>query len=113
MEKINEYDLKYRNGDSGVKYMIRGPLIDWGIILYKPGQKLGEHYHKKTEETFYILEGTPTFIIDGKEILFKKGDAIRVDMKIKHDIHNNSDKNCKILFIKTPYYPDDKIMTAK
>ena len=110
-EITNENELTYRDGDSGVKYMIRGPIIDWGFILYKPGQKLGEHLHEKTEETFYIVEGTPTFIIGGKKIELKKGDAIRVDMKVTHDIHNNSDKNCKILFIKSPYYPKDKVMS--
>ena len=109
MKIINENDLEYKGGDSGPKYMIRGPLIDWGIILYKPGEKLGEHYHNKTEETFYILEGTPTFMIDGKKMMMKSGDAFRLDMKVKHDIINESDKDCKILFIKTPYLPDDKV----
>ena len=109
MKIINENDLEYRGGDSGPKYMIRGPLIDWGLILYKPGQKLGEHYHEKTEETFYILEGTPSFIIDGKKIMMKPGDAFRLEKNVKHDIINESDKNCKIMFMKTPYFPEDKV----
>ena len=25
--------------------MIRGPVLDWGFILYKSGQGLPEHYH--------------------------------------------------------------------
>ena len=110
MKIVNENDLEFRGGaKSGAKYMVRGPLIDWGIILYNPNQKLGEHYHEKTEETFYILEGTPTFVIDGENIKMKPGDAFRLDMKVKHDIINESNEDCKILFIKTPYFPDDKI----
>lgn len=38
MQRANEADLAYRGGDSGVKYMIRGPLLDWGVILLKPGR---------------------------------------------------------------------------
>lgn len=106
---INENDLEFRDGDSGVKYMIRGPVLDWGFILYKSGQGLGEHYHDKTEETFYIVSGTPSFIINGEKIVMKAGDSFRLDMKDKHGIVNESDNDCKILFIKTPYYPDDKI----
>ncbi|NHI93880.1 MAG: cupin domain-containing protein [Candidatus Lokiarchaeota archaeon] len=109
MKVINENDIEYRDGDSGAKYLIRGPLLDWGLILYKPGQSLGEHYHEKTEETFYILEGTPTFVINGKKMKMKSGDAFRLDMKVKHNILNESKENCKILFIKTPYYPEDKV----
>ncbi|MFX1452675.1 MAG: cupin domain-containing protein [Promethearchaeota archaeon] len=108
-EKKNEKEIKWRNEDSGPKYLFRGPNIDWGLILYKPGQQLGKHLHEETEETFYILEGKPTFIIDDNEVQTEPGDAIRVEKKHSHDIINKSDKDCKILFIKWPYLPKDKV----
>ncbi|MHA1378620.1 MAG: cupin domain-containing protein [Candidatus Helarchaeota archaeon] len=109
MEKKNEKDIPWRNQDSGPKYIFRGPNIDWGLILYKPGQQLGKHYHEETEETFYILEGTPTFVVDDEEFQMDPGDALRIEKKHSHDIINKSTKDCKILFIKYPYLPKDKV----
>lgn len=43
MQLVNEYDLSFRKGDSGPKYLFRGPNIDWGVLLLKPGQTLGKH----------------------------------------------------------------------
>ena len=37
MKKIHENDFDYRGGESGVKYLMRGPSIDWGVIKLKPG----------------------------------------------------------------------------
>ena len=108
-EKINEKDIPWRDPKKKVKYIFRGPNIDWGIIIYEPGQKLGKHYHEDTEETFFILEGEPTFIINDEEVQTETGDALRVDKKVSHDIINKSKKSCKILFIKWPYLPDDKV----
>ena len=41
MERVNETDLDYRHGDSGPKYLFRGPKIDWGVLRFLPGQELG------------------------------------------------------------------------
>ena len=35
-------DFEYRGGTSGVKYLMRGPSIDWGVILLKPGELMAE-----------------------------------------------------------------------
>ncbi len=73
MQKVNERDCAFRGGDWGVKYFMRGPKLDWGLILLKPGQAMGEHGHKEVEETFYVLEGTPTLVVDGRRIRDRAG----------------------------------------
>ena len=57
MEIVREQDQAYRGGKSGVKYLVRGPNIDWGVILFAPGDELGRHLHREVEETFYFVEG--------------------------------------------------------
>ena len=37
--------FEYRNKDSGVKYLMRGPSIDWGLIYLKPGEMMGGKAH--------------------------------------------------------------------
>ena len=108
MQKINERDCEFRSGDWGVKYFMRGPTIDWGMILLKPGQSMGEHGHEQVEETFYILEGAPLMIIDEREIQTDQGDVFRLEPPERHDIRNNTHQTVKVIFIKTPFLPKDK-----
>ena len=56
VDKVNEFELEYRNGDSGPKYLFRGPKIEWGVIAFMPGQSLGKHYHQEVEENFISLK---------------------------------------------------------
>ena len=83
---------------------MRGPSIDWGIILLNPGEMMAEvaHGHNFIDETFYFVEGSGFMIVDDKKIEAKQGDAFLLDPLEKHDIENPTDKPLKVLFIKTP-----------
>jgi len=109
MEKVNESDKEFRFGDSGPKYLFRGPRFEWGILVLKPKQTLGKHYHNEVEETFFLIQGNCEMIINDEKISAKEGDAFRLEPGDIHDIVNNSDKNVKFIFMKVPYKPDDKI----
>lgn len=109
MKRVNENDMEYRFGDWGPKYLVRGPKIDWGVILLKPGESLGRHFHKEVEETFFFLSGTPTFKANGEEYRVKEGDAFIMEPDDRHDIENNTDRPVKMVFIKCPYLPKDKV----
>lgn len=109
MEKLNEKDKEFRFGDSGPKYLINGPKWEGGIVVFKPGQKLGKHYHKEVEETFIFLEGSPKIIINDKEYRVSQGDVFRLEPQETHDIINDTNKVMKAIFIKCPYLPKDKI----
>ncbi len=109
MQRVNEKDLAYRQGDSGPKYLFRGPLHEWGLIRLLPGQSLGPHYHQKVEETFFFLKGTPLMVVEGTEQRVKQGDAFRLEATEKHDIRNDTKEAIELIFIKVPYLPEDKV----
>jgi mannose-6-phosphate isomerase-like protein (cupin superfamily) len=109
MQRISEKDCAYRDGDSGVKYLLRGPRIDWGVILLKAGQSLGAHYHEEVEETFYVDRGRGTFLVNGERFAAGEGDVFRMEPTDRHDIVNDGDQPLKLVFIKCPYLPKDKV----
>ena len=110
MEHVNEQELQYRGGDSGVKYLFRGPRIDWGVILFAPGEQLGRHLHARVEETFYFVEGKGgTMIVNGAAHAIRIGDAYRLEPQDTHDIVNDTDAPLKAVFIKSTYDPKDKV----
>ena len=90
---------------------MRGPNIDWGVILLKPGEMLAEkaHGHNYIDETFYFFEGNGIMIINDKEIKALEGSVFLVEPKEMHNIRNESNKSIKIIFIKGEYKPEDKI----
>ena len=109
MEIINENSKKYRFGDSGPKYLMRGPNIDFGIVRLKGGESFPNHIHKVIEEDFYILEGTVEFTINSKEkFVARPGDFIHVSPNNAHFLKNIGDTPAKAVFVKAPYNPHDK-----
>ena len=90
---------------------MRGPSIDWGLILLKPGEYMGgkPHGHNEIDETFYFMEGNGIMIIEGKEYKAPQGSVFLCEPREMHNIRNDSDKPIKIVFIKGQYKPDDKI----
>jgi len=110
MDRVNEHDIAFRGGVSGVKYLFRGPQIDWGIIVFNPGERLGRHFHERVEETFYFVEGRGgKIIVDGREYDIRIGDAFRLSPSEKHDIVNDTNVPLKAVFIKSTYDPKDKV----
>jgi mannose-6-phosphate isomerase-like protein (cupin superfamily) len=111
MKKVHEGDFEWRNGDSGVKYLMRGPSIDWGLILLKPGEAMASapHGHEIIDETFYFMEGNGLMIIDGTEHEAPEGSVFLCEPGEMHNIRNDSEDPVKVVFIKGDYKPDDKI----
>ena len=109
MERVNEHDLEYRQGDSGAKYLFRGPVIDWGVLKFLPGQELGPHHHERVEETFDFTAGTPKMTVDDAEFRVRTGDAFRVEPGEVHNIINDTGQAVDAVFIKSAYQPDDKV----
>ena len=110
MQVVREQEQAYRGGASGVKYLFRGPRIDWGVILFAPGEQLGRHKHNEVEETFYFVEGAGgRFIVNDTEYPIAAGCAFRIEPGEVHNIVNDTDRPLKAVFIKSAYKPADKV----
>lgn len=59
---------------------------DWSItyISFKKGAVRGNHYHKKTTQTDYILSGSLMYSRDGKEEMVVEGDTLFIQATVKH-----------------------------
>jgi len=109
MERVNANDLEYRKGDSGPKYLFRGPNIDWGLIRFLPGETLGLHMHEEVEETFYFTSGAGVMVVNDLNYDIQPGEGFRIEPGETHDIVNNTDQPLDGIFIKSSYRPDDKV----
>ena len=89
---VNENEKEYRFGDSGPKYLMKGPRMNFAVVQFMPGQDFKAHYHNVMEENFFILEG-------------------RIDIE-PSEIHyciNNYDTPVKMISTLAPYQESDKV----
>jgi mannose-6-phosphate isomerase-like protein (cupin superfamily) len=101
--KVHENDFEYRFGDSGPKYLLKGPNIDVGIVIIQPGQDFQNHHHTTCEEVFYVLEGAIDFYINNVKVPVKNGDLLQLRPYESHYLINNSHELFKAIFIKSPH----------
>ena len=47
---VDEKDREYRFGDSGPKYLMKGPRMNFALVQFMPGQDFKAHYHLRWQE---------------------------------------------------------------
>ncbi|MEW6102077.1 MAG: N-acetylneuraminate synthase family protein [Candidatus Omnitrophota bacterium] len=87
------------------------------LIIMLPGQKHPSHYHDKKEETFHILYGDISLVLNGAQKEYKPGEMIVIERGSKHSF---SSKNGAVFeeistthFSDDSYYDDKKILENK
>lgn len=77
-----------------------------------PGQTTGEHYHLRSEEIYYILQGKGRIWLedDSKEV--RAGDGIAIPPGKRHKIENISKMPLVILCCCAPAYTHEDTMLA-
>ena len=106
---INEREREYRFGDSGPKYLMQGPRINFALVRFNPGEDFKAHYHNVMEENFFVLEGEVAITVDGAEHVLTVGDMINIEPGEIHYLINRSDKPVKMIAVLGPSQDGDKI----
>jgi quercetin dioxygenase-like cupin family protein len=106
---IDEKDRDYRFGDSGPKYLMKGPRSNFAVVQFQAGQDFKAHYHNVMEENFFILEGEVDIFVDGVKHTVKKGQLIHIEPNEVHYVVNNSNSVVKMISTLAPYMDADKV----
>ncbi len=75
--------------------------LPWNTVEYvviPPGASCGEHLHARTEEIYYILEGSATMYINGDSLQVTAGDLITTPIGVRHGIANQTAQDM-VLFV--------------
>jgi uncharacterized cupin superfamily protein len=81
-------------------------LASFGINLVEipPGERIPEHDEagRDQEEVFLILEGSPSLVVDGREIEAPAGTFARLDPHLQRTVVNNGEEPASVLIISAP-----------
>jgi quercetin dioxygenase-like cupin family protein len=106
---VDEKDKEYRFGDSGPKYLMQGPRMNFAVVQFMPGQDFRAHYHEVMEENFYILEGTVTIVVEGTPHELPPGKFIHIEPKETHYVINRSASVVRMIASLAPFKEGDKV----
>ncbi|MBI9104568.1 MAG: cupin domain-containing protein [Spirochaetales bacterium] len=109
MNKIHESEREYRFGDSGPKYLMRGPRKGMGVVAFNPGESFKAHLHNVMEESFFILEGKIDIYVDEIKHTCIPGDLITAEPGESHFLVNNYEEKAKAVFVLAPWQDPDKV----
>lgn len=109
MFMMNENEREYRFGDSGPKYLLKGPRVNFALVRFNPGENFPAHYHQIMEENFYIIEGKVDIYVDDKKFSLQEGDFIHIEPNEIHYVANNYDKPVKMVATLGPHQVLDKV----
>ena len=70
----------------------------------QPGQSTIEHYHRQSEEVYYITHGRGRIRIEGEEQEVQAGDAIAIPPGTRHKLWNSGSEVLRWLCCCAPSY---------
>ncbi len=106
---VHENDFQYRFGNSGPKYLMKGPRMNFALVRFEPGQDFTAHYHNIMEENFFILEGKVDIVVDGVVNSLSEGQFIHIEPGEIHYVINNYDEPVKMVSTLAPFQEVDKV----
>ncbi len=76
------------------------------------GEETEVHLHRRSQEFYYILEGSGTMRLGDERLVVRPGDAILIPPGTSHNVRAES-RRLRILCICTPPYADDDTFLQK
>ncbi len=78
------------------------------IITLEPGKTSSPHYHKVSSESYLILEGVASMIVDKKHFELMPCELVLLQPNEVHQILNNGQENLVFLAVCVPAWcPED------
>src|SRR3954452_12271562 len=72
----------------------------------EPDQATERHYHRVTEEIYFVVKGSGDMEVDGEHQRIAVGDAVLIPAGAWHSLHNNGTSELRILCACVPPYSD-------
>jgi mannose-6-phosphate isomerase-like protein (cupin superfamily) len=70
----------------------------------EPDQATERHYHRLSEEIYFVVKGSGTLEVDGEERRVRPGDAVLIPPGAWHSLENDGTSELRILCCCSPPY---------
>lgn len=73
------------------RMVIQEPRVRAGLVRYAAGDTVPEHAHRESDEVFFVVSGSPTFVINGRQVPVERGSLLHVSAGETHGIDVGSE----------------------
>lgn len=73
-----------------------------GLNNFEPGQEHALHAHEGMDKVYQVLEGTGTFLLEGRGLPMEPGAMLVAPSGVPHGIRNDTDSRLIVLAILAP-----------
>lgn len=95
MDRLNKQDILYKS----LHHPLENPVFKPLLVKLKPGQNEGNAFSHNGQEFLYVLKGTLTVLLNGKEITLEENESIMFDSNQPHYWYNYTDEEIEFLCI--------------
>ncbi len=81
-------------------------------VVIPVGQSFSAHYHKRSEESYYILRGTALMTVDGQRLVLVAGQAILLMPGEIHDLACAGEEDVELIGISAPPFDPQDVYLA-
>ncbi len=96
-----------------------GDACDGWVLVDTPGLSVKQermpaqtaetlHYHKQSQQFFFILAGTATFEVGGEIVTVEKGSGFHIEAGKNHRILNNTNEDLEFVLSSQPSTDGDR-----
>lgn len=80
-------------------------------ITVFPKQRLSYQFHQKRKETWTVIKGNLTIILNGEKLFRGVGQSIKIPLGIKHRAWNETEEEVEFIEVQTgKYFGEDDII---
>ena len=89
--------------------LLNGP--DLAVIQERvpPGRGEIRHYHSRSRQLFYVLQGRLEIELNGETHLLGEGDSLEIPPPLPHCVRNSSNGDADFLVISSPSTIGDRV----
>ena len=92
---------------STIRELHRTPAQSLAEATLEPGQATERHYHRATEEIYFVVKGSGEMEVDGDTRHVRPGDAVLIPAGAWHTLVNDGTSELRILCCCAPPYSHD------
>ena len=109
VDKIKPYITKDKSEIREIFHPTNSAIKNMSIAeaRVKPRETTEYHFHKKSQEVYFILKGSGIMEMEGENKEVQVNDCIFIPAGIKHRIKNTGSKALRILCQSSPPYSDE------
>ena len=104
IESVNRAEPFVTKDGSTIRELHRTEVQSLAEATLEPDQATERHYHRLSEEIYFVVKGSGDLEVDGEHKRIAVGDAALIPPGAWHTLHNNGTSELRILCCCAPPY---------